>query len=193
MSQQWPNAIPRRTQVRRAAQRADGLARSRVSKHGLAEPEVDVGGGCAVARILDAQPEHFLTLAHLAERDARATEQAERFGDQRAGVGVEHLPVGRAQENGERRRPGAEQLQNSNLVALGGGGFGLRHAAQLDRATRCGTRQAIQLFTHVRAQARSKRADRVSFLDAIVQEQELRAFTLDGQLTQRVAVQRREQ
>ena len=58
--------------------------------------------------VLDAEPEHFLALAHLAQSDAGTAEEAEGPGDQRAGVRVEHLPVGRSKENRERGRPRAE-------------------------------------------------------------------------------------
>src|SRR6185369_6029075 len=117
LGQQRPDALAGCTEVRGPTQRPDGFPWARVTEDRLAEAKVDVRCGTAITRVLNAEPEHLFTFAHLAQRDASAAQQAERLGDQGTRFWAEHLAVGRAQEDRERRRPSAEQFQNPYLIA----------------------------------------------------------------------------
>ncbi len=55
----------------------------------------------------------LLALLLLAELDAGGAEEPEPLGDERARVGGEHLPLRRAQEDGERRGPRPEELDDA--------------------------------------------------------------------------------
>ena len=82
-----------------------------VQEERLAEAAEELGGGQPLLRVLDADAEDLFGLLDLAEVDARRAEEAEALRDERARVGREHLPFGRAQEDRERRRPRAEELR----------------------------------------------------------------------------------
>ena len=115
---------------------------------------------------------HLLALLLLAELDAGGAEEAEALGDEGAGVRREHLPLGRAQEDGERRRPGAEQLDDLRVVALLRGDLGLGDLGEVDGASAMPARGALELFANVGADARAELVELVRLLDAVVEEVE---------------------
>ena len=80
-----------------------------------------------------------------------------------ARVGREHLPLGRAQEDGERRRPRTEQLEDPDVIATRRRPLSASAtAAQIDRAAARPARDAIELFAHVGADARAERVELVA-------------------------------
>ncbi len=84
----------------------------------------------------------------------------------------EHLPLGRPQEDGERRGPGAEQRDDLRPLLATGGRLGLGDLREIDGARAPG-RDPLELLADVRADARAERVELVLLLDAVVRDDEL--------------------
>ena len=94
-----------------------------------------LGRGHAFLRVLDADAEDLFAPAATSPRCTHAdAEEAEPLGDERARLGREHLPFGRAEEDRERRRPRAEQRDDLGPLLAERGGFGLGDLREIDRA-----------------------------------------------------------
>src|SRR5205807_597313 len=119
-------------------------------------------------------------------------EEAEPLRDEPARLGREHLAFGRAEEDGERRGPGAEQRDDLRPLLAHRARFRLGDLREIDRAPRA-RRDAIELLAHVRADPETERIEIVLLLDAVVEDRDLRDVVFDGERYERVPVQRSEQ
>src|SRR5690606_4478310 len=177
----------------RPTQQANRLAGSRVRQERNAQTQVHVRRVLAFTRVLHGKAQDLLGAFKLAELHVGAPEQREAARHRGARLGAEHLTLGRAQEDRERRGPGAEQLNHVPEVARLGGRFGIGDARQIDGALPLPARDAIVLLAHVRAQTRPKRRQVIRLLGAVVDDVEVRTVVVDAERREFVTEQRSEQ
>src|SRR5690606_29041712 len=116
--EQRPDHLRRAAEPLGSSQRADGLTRAVVLEERLAQPTKNVARRPSTLSVLHPEPEDLLALLDVAELHAGRAEQAQPLGDQPARLRRHVLPLGRAQEDGERVWPRAEELDHLRRVAL---------------------------------------------------------------------------